>query len=242
MPPALLEYASDGRFIRQLPVKDRYSPTRHGPLMSGVRNNAGFESLAMSPDHTRMFTATELPLAQDGDADAFAYGVKSRLLEYVAEGGSYAARREFAYEIEPIARPSFDVRRAVNGVVELLSLAGDGLLAMERGFVESVDGTRALNRIRIFRIDLAGATDISGIDSLRDARGVVPVRKTLVLDVNTVAGLAPPLTLLDNFEGMTWGPPDAGGNRSLLLVSDDNFSERQVTAFLLLRLRRSLGP
>ena len=150
----------------------------------------------------------------------------------------YEPRREFAYQIDPIQRPAFEFRLAINGVVELLSLGGNGLLAMERAFVESTDRKQTLNRIRIFRIDLGGATDVSARDSLRGATDVVPVRKTLVVDVNAVAGLSPPLTLLDNFEGMAWGPPSAGRQRSLILVSDDNFSERQVTAFLLLRPKR----
>jgi 3-phytase len=235
LPPSILEYSGDGRFVRQLAVKARYSPNERGPINFGARENAAFESLALAPDFTRFFTATELPLVQDGDADAFARGGRSRLLEYVATGSTYEAGREFAYEIEPVERPAFDVRFAINGIVELLSLGGDELLAMERAFVESADRTQSLNRIRIFRISVGGATDVSSRDSLLGATDVVPVRKTLVLDVNRLPGLAPPLTSLDNFEGMGWGPAVRGGGRSLILVSDDNFSERQVTAFLLLR-------
>ena len=188
----------------------------------------------MTADFGRFFTATELPLTQDGEADPFAPGGRARLLEYVAAGGSYQPRREFVYEIEPIDRPPFEIRFAISGVVELLSLGGDEMLAMERGFVESTDRKQTLNRIRIFRIDLRGATDVSSRDSLRDATDITPVRKTLVVDVSRLPGLAAPLTALDNFEGMAWGPPAPGGGRSLILVSDDNFSERQVTAFLLL--------
>ena len=41
---------------------------------------------------------------------------------------------------------------------------------------------------------------------------------------------------LENFEGMGFGPPLPDGSRTLLLVSDDNFSQRQRTTFLLFRL------
>ena len=68
----------------------------------------------------------------------------------------------------------------------------------------------------------------------RGGAQVTPVTKTLIADLNRLPGLAPPLATLDNFEGMAFGPADKAG-RPLLLVSDDNFSERQVTAFLLLR-------
>ena len=43
------------------------------------------------------------------------------------------------------------------------------------------------------------------------------------------------LANLDNFEGLAWGPPDDTGVRPLIVVSDDNFSSAQVTAFLFLR-------
>jgi hypothetical protein len=235
LPPAILEYSSDGEFVRHLPVRRRYSPSERGPVTSGVRDNAGFEALALSPDYSRFFTATELPLAQDGDANPFAPGSRSRLLEYRPTAGSYEPRREFVYEIGPIQRPPFEVRFAISGLVELLSLGGDVLLALERGFVDSEDRKQSMNRIRLFRIDVGGATDVSNRDSLLNATDILPVRKTLVLDVNAVRGLTQPLTRLDNFEGMAWGPPSAEGARSLILVSDDNFSERQVTGFLLLR-------
>ena len=233
LPPAIVEYSADGSFVKQIAVRGRYLPNERGPLATGVRDNASFESLTMTADGLRMFTATELPLIQDGEADPFASGARSRLLEYVRVDGSYEPRREFVYEIEPIERPGYDMRFAITGIVELLSLGGTDLLALERGFVESADRQNSMNRIRLFRISLDGATDVSAVESLHGVQ-VRPVTKTLIADVNRLPGLAPPLTTLDNFEGMAFGPPDKFG-RPLLLVSDDNFSERQVTAFLLLR-------
>jgi hypothetical protein len=42
---------------------------------------------------------------------------------------------------------------------------------------------------------------------------------------------------LDNLEGMALGPRLPDGSRSLLVVSDDNFKEAQMTQFLLFRLK-----
>jgi hypothetical protein len=232
LPPALVEYAMDGRFVRQLPLRPRYTPTPRGPIVSGVRDNAAFESLTISPDNTHLFTATELPLVQDGAAETFSAGARSRILEYVAADGAYAPAREFAYEIAPLEALPYVPRFAVNGLVELVSLGGDELLALERGFAESVDRSHSMNRIRVYRVSLSGATDVSSLDTL-PAEGVVPVRKTLLLDVNKAGGLSPRLAALDNFEGLVLGPPGRRGIRPLLLVSDDNFSARQLTAFLL---------
>ena len=237
VPPALVEYGIDGRFIRQLPLRPRYLPTPKGSVTTGVRENAGFEGLAMAPDFSKLFTATELPLAQDGPAAAFAPGTYARLLEYVAKGDSYVPAREFAYEITALEPLSFTTRFSINGVVEMLVLEDGDLLLMERGFAESIDRSQSMNRIRIFRVSLAGASDVSTIDSLVGAK-FTPVKKTLVLDVNGVPGLNPRLEHLDNFEGMAWGPAETpGGVRPLVIVSDDNENPRQVTAFMLFKRR-----
>jgi hypothetical protein len=92
-----------------------------------------------------------------------------------------------------------------------------------------------MNRIRLFRVSLEGASDISGRETLRGAAGIVPVRKTLVADLNALPGLSPTLRNLDNFEGLAWGPAGRDGVRPMVIVSDDNFNARQVTAFLFLR-------
>ena len=237
VPPALVEYGVDGRFIRQLPVRPRFLPTPKGPVTTGVRENAAFEALAMAPDFSKLFTATELPLAQDGPENAFAAGTHARLLEYAAKGDSYVPAREFAYEISALEPLPFTPRFSINGVVELLVLEGGDLLLMERAFAESLDRSQSMNRIRIFRISLEGATDVSTLDSLVGAK-FTAVKKTLVMDVNRVPGLSPRLEHLDNFEGMAWGPAETpGGPRSLVLVSDDNQNPRQVTAFMLFKRR-----
>jgi len=231
LPPAIVEYSSDGRFVRQLEVRPRFAPNERGPLTTGVLDNAGFEALSMSPDG-RLFTAVEVPLVQDADAGAFGPHSRTRVLEYVAAGGTFRPAREFAYDVSPMAFPPFVPRLAVNGIVELIALGGDDLLALERGYTESIDKSQFVNKIRIFRISLAGATDISAVESLRTAAGVNPVKKTLLGDFDELTGLSPALARLDNFEGMAWGPAAADRQRPLVVVSDDNFAQRQVTAFL----------
>ncbi|WP_426990950.1 esterase-like activity of phytase family protein [Cupriavidus sp. 30B13] len=55
----------------------------------------------------------------------------------------------------------------------------------------------------------------------------MPARKRLVLDLDRLA-----LPRLDNLEGMAWGPKTGRGCATLAMVSDDNFSPRQVTQVL----------
>ena len=236
LPPALVEYDMDGRYVRQLAVRPKFIPNRTGRAVTGVRGNAAFESLTITSDFSRLYTAIELPLIQDGDADPFESKVRTRILEYVPLGETYRPAGEFVYEIEQLARAPFEHRFAINGLVELLALGNRELLVLERGFVESTDRLRTINRIQVFHVSLAGATNVSRYESLRHAGSVTPVKKTLLVDVNAVNGLDARLAGLDNFEGMAWGPAQAGGGpRPLVLVSDDNQNPRQVTAFLFLK-------
>lgn len=234
VPPVLVEYTRHGAFVRSLPVRDRFVPTPSGPLEKGVRANVGFESLTLVPGGDRFYTAVESSLVQDGALTTFARGAPARILEYVRKDESYAPAREFVYMVEPIYRPPFEPGTAVNGLVELLALDSQELLALERSFVEETGGTgRKMNRIRLFRISLAGATDVSSIDSLVDMTGVVPVTKQMVLDLSEVQGLSPDLApSLDNFEGLALGPPLPDGRSTLIMVSDDNFNKSQRTWFL----------
>jgi 3-phytase len=75
---------------------------------------------------------------------------------------------------------------------------------------------------RICLVDLHGATDILGRDSLTapSARPLRPVRKTLVTDLSDV----PALHRVDNIEGIAPGPRLPDGRRTVVLVSDDEDS------------------
>ena len=114
---------------------------------------------------------------------------------------------------------------SVNGLVELLPLNNQFLLAMERSFSVGVGNSVALRLV-----GLPGADDVSGLDSLIGA-DVESVTEAEVLDLTTL-GLT-----LDNLEGMTFGPRLANGRRSLLIVSDNSSTPGQVSQFLLFAVR-----
>ena len=240
-PPTIYEYGPDGRFLGELPVPARFFPNESGPLTTGVRQNAGFESLTITPDSRALYTANELPLAQDGDDALVAQGGggQVRILRYVRSetGMGYAPQQQFAYEIAPLGPLPFKSSFVVNGLVELLALRDGELLALERAFIQADDPAESVNRIRIYRVLLSGATDVSLVQTLKNGSHK-PARKTLVADLNGMPGLSPALRKLDNFEALALLPAGAGDQRFLMVASDNNFSERQVTAFLLLSPRR----
>lgn len=217
--PFVREFDLSGQQLAELPVPGYFAPT----ATSGVRFNLGFEAAAVAPDGQQLFVGTENALVQDGPAATTATGSPARILRYhLGHGGS---DREYVYPTDPVAAPSTIF--TVNGLVELLPLNNEFLLAMERSFSVGPGNT-----IRIYRLALPGATDVSGVADLHDVPGLRPARKSLLLQLPSTINGEP----LDNVEGMTLGPTLPDGRQSVLLVSDNNFTAGQATQVLLLAL------
>ncbi len=240
--PFINEYRLDGSLLRSLPVPDKFLPkfqdtNGNGIIdagdtqISGVRNNLAFESLTITPSNKTLFTATENALFQDGVAASVTSGSRSRILQYNLLSGQ--PEKEYLYEVDAVAQaPNPATAFSTNGLVELLALDDRGtLLAVERSFSAGVPGTG--NTIKIYEVSLQGATDISVYDSLNSLTpeqlaAITPVQKRLLLNLNN---LNLP-TGTDNIEGITFGPKLPDGRQSIVLVSDNNFSQTQFTQIL----------
>jgi hypothetical protein len=214
IPPAITEVGASGTAWRSLDVPAHVLPGKK----RGVRDNLAFESLALDRAAGRLYVGTENALQQDGPEADVGQPSPARILAFELASGKLLA--EYVYIVEAVPQaPPLPLMFRTNGLVELL--AGEGmLLALERAYVQGVG-----NSVRIYRLDLEDATDVSGIASLAGAT-FQPVRKTLLLDLGTLG------VRLDNLEGMSWGPRTAAGRPSLVLVADDNFSPLQETQFL----------
>ncbi|MEZ6015588.1 MAG: esterase-like activity of phytase family protein [Planctomycetota bacterium] len=216
--PFVDRFAVIGQRVEALPVPYKFMA---GLPNFGIRNNLAFESLTLTPDERTLFTATENALFQDGQAAQLRHGTPCRILSFDAATG--AAGAEYVYWTNQIAALPVPMSSfATNGLVELLAANDHQLLALERSFSNGVG-----NAIKLFAVDLSVADDVSGVDVLENLlRSFAPVGKRMLLDL---ASLNLPL---DNVEGMTFGPRLPDGRRSLILVSDDNFSPTQFTQFL----------
>ncbi len=221
--PFVAALGADGSEARRFPLPPRYTPD--GDERRGVRDNLAFESLAVTPDQRFLVGALENALTTDGpEADV---GVPSlaRILLWPLAGG---APREIAYRVDPVSATSslIDVYR-VNGLADLLALSDDRYLALERQYVmgAGVD-------VRLYRVSLAGATDVSDLDDLAH-RSIRTASKELVADFADLAGATGERLPLENYEGMALGPRLPDGRRTLVVVSDDNFEPLlQRTRFL----------
>ena len=219
VPPFVREFSLTGRQVATFPLPAYYRPTADG--RRGIRNNLALESGGLTPDGGHYFTATEDALAQDGPTATTTTTSASRLLRY--DPVTRKQDGEFVYVNEEVAQEPVPAGSFVtNGLVDLLPLGPTRLLALERGFSTGVGNT-----VRLYVVDLAGATDVRGRATLpAGLSGVRPATKTLLLDLATLG------VTLDNLEGLTFGPVLPDGRRSLVLVSDDNFSPTQQTQVL----------
>ncbi|MCC5641831.1 phytase [Nostoc sp. CHAB 5824] len=197
---------------------------------SGVYNNLAFESLTITPDQKTLFTATENALSQDGLKASLTSGSRSRILQYNLVSGQ--PEKEYLYITDAIAQaPNPSTGSSDNGLVDLLAIDNRGtLLGLERSFSAGVGNT-----IKIYEVSLQGSTDISFYDSLNNLSteqlaAIQPAQKRLLLNLNDLN--LPNGT--DNIEGITFGPKLADGRQSIVLVSDNNFSQSQFTQILTL--------
>jgi hypothetical protein len=199
------------------PPEDTENPPR------GVQENLGFEALTLSvvslapQDPFRLFVAPEGPLIQEKDSRD-----RIRLLHYLINPiGPPVLLSENLYLLDPAPEGAIS-----NGLTELVALDREGfLLSLERTF--GLDGAGA----KLFQIATGEATDTLQYPLLNgDIDDVKPLRKQLLLDLRSLG------FTLDNLEAMTLGPKLPDGSSTLILISDDNFSDNQVTQLLLFRL------
>jgi hypothetical protein len=226
-PPTLIDptvrfAGRDGGFGSELPVPDEQ---RADAGERGIRQNLGPEGLTFAARGSLVVTALEGPLLQDAPLATRTAGTLSRIVVQKREGGIVA---QYAYPQEPIfADPVPAGGSASTGVSAILAVGDrdpNRFLVMERSFVAGVG-----NKVRIYEVSTAGATDLGRGTPIADVR---PVRKRLLVDVADL-----PVQSVDNIEGMAWGQDRADGSRTLVLVSDDNFSATQVTQFVAFAVR-----
>jgi hypothetical protein len=222
--PSIRAARPDGTYVRDLPIP----PDERMVPGSGPRQNLALEGLTFAGSGTLVASSVEAPLLQDGPLPDPAHGVLSRI---TLQSRSWPVLAQYAYPQDPVfATPDPPTAAAGNGVSSLLAFDkadSTRFLVMERAFVTGVG-----NKVRIYEIDTTGATNVLHVPSLADAKDVRPVRKRLLVDLADL-----PLSTVDNLEGMTWGPDLPSGERTLVLVSDNNFAAAQVTQLVALGVR-----
>jgi hypothetical protein len=163
-----------------------------------------------------------------------------RLLELgIHEDGPLSTIRQFAYEVEPVHGIHLASEGTRSGLVDLVSLPGGDLLALERSLAFDPQTGFPTFESRIYEISFSDATEIGGDSYVGGLEGktFVPAGKELLWRGQAAGFLG------QNLEGLTLGPQLPGGNWSLVGVVDDGdpLSGNTLVAFELSRTIRLLA-
>ena len=218
-----------GRRVRSFALPAKFAISNLNPVgsveisgnTSGRVANKGMEGLAITPDGRTLVGVMQSPLIQDGGTD----GATTRIITIDIATG---ATREYAYPFTNIGtapKPKFGT------VSDIVAINSHEFLVDERDGKGLGDDSVAAFK-RIYKIDLAGAQDVSGING---AANLAPkaIAKTLFLDV--VAALnAHGIASQDipaKLEGLALGPDVVVGSvtKHTLFIANDNDFVATVT-------------
>lgn len=226
--PFIRKSSLDGSYLGDIDVQSKYLVQKNST--QGPRNNGVFEALSLNYNSEGLWVTTELPLLQDGYEPTSTTANATVRIAHI-DNTTNTFTKEYAYKLDKVARSG---KLEVNGITEILSYGEHTFLVLERSYASGYDDGG--NDIKIYKVDTSKATDVSTMDSLL-ANDFIPAKKTLLLDFNTIRSQVDS-GLIDNIEGMTFGPNFKNGHKSLVLVSDNNFNSfgKQITQLLLFHI------
>lgn len=196
------------------------------------RNNGVFEGVTESTDKKSYWVAMELPLEKDGPKPKI-FPTRSHVRITKFDKITGLPLKQFAYKLDGVAKLPINYF-AVNGVTEILEFAPDKFLMLERSYSAGYGSNG--NTVKIFEVDASKATNTLEFDQLKGEK-YQKAEKKLLFNFNSVKDQ---LTneIIDNIEGMCFGPKLENGEQSLLLVSDNNFNSfaKQINQFILMQI------
>ena len=231
--PYIFQFNRQGHLLRRLEVPSKFaianpSADPNEELLgntAGRQANRGMEGLAISPDGSTLFGIMQNALLQDHGLNpppsTDRLGLNNRILKVdLATGETH----EYVYVLDAINRGQ--------GVCEILAINDHEFLVIERDNRSNLQSPpQAPTRKTIYKIDLNGATDVSGIESLPTGAlpaGVTPVSKTLFINLLD-ADLNLGATIPEKIEGLSWGPDLPDGRHVLYVISDNDLNPTLAT-------------
>ena len=209
---------SSGIFVNDFTLSNRYLPNTE--LNFGPHHNGVFEGITLSFDKKGYWVAMELPLKEDGVEPTLADTDSPVRIAFInRETGHF--EKEIVYELDNISKPAINGSTfELNGIVEILEYDTNKFFVLERSY--SMGYADGGNTVKIYDVDASKATDVSSINSLKGA-SYTQVTKSLLFNFEDIRK---DLTngIVDNIEGITFGPNFENGKRSLVVVADNNFS------------------
>ena len=220
--PHLAHFDATGKQLERINPFGTGQGGRTLPLVLARRRpNRGMEGLCLTPDGKTLVGLMQSPLYNPSSAAVSG----STVLRVVAFDLATGTTRQYAYLME---------NASLTGCSEIAAISSTSFLALERDGLYGGDATKPATFKRVYKFDLSGATDLSDagnaaggklynnltVEQLKDqaglsAAGVVPVTKTLVLDLLKDIS---PVYPHDKAEGLA-----LIGNDRLAISNDDDF-------------------
>lgn len=224
--PAIRTMSLTGRPIRSFNLPPMFEYDRL--QARGPRPNLSIEGLSVEPSGRNVWISLEAPLVEDGTIATRELGVPVRLSRL--RFPELTLIEQFAYYVEPIG-PAPEGRLADNGVSEILALDSQHILVLERSGLQQNDGDFTYHS-RLFCADITMAQNIATQPSLANL-AVPAARKHLVFDFDDI-----PSPVIDNVEGMTFGPTLPNGHQTIVFITDNDFSPRRQTQLITMEIVR----
>lgn len=212
----IAEVDQSGKLIDLYELPDYFKADFDG----GPQNDGVFEGLSRDTERQGIWVSTELPLQMDlPDEDTASSEGAIRITHFDKE--TKKPTEQFIYPKKGFPEKT---TISVDGVSAILEYSPHRFLVLERSFSTDLENLGFQNRL--FAVDAREATNTLDMKNMYSQLGeeVIPAKRQLLLDF---ADLKERLTnqTLDNLEGMALGPELPNGNRSLVLISDNNFNE-----------------
>ena len=235
--PSVYEFDRSGSFVRAFDTPANLLPKVGGhtdfgagatALTSGREGNRGLEGLAISPDGKFAYAMLQNGTVVDGQLNAagtsLTRSIYTRIVKYDTTTGTAVA--QYAYKL--------DRNGQGQGISAIVALGDDKFMVLERNNRGvGVGADLATADKSVYTVDLAGATDVTGIElptGIADAlpAGVVAVSKgakVIDLDADTLAALGGKSP--EKWEGLAVGPKLADGSFLVLAGTDNDYSVTQ---------------
>jgi len=244
-------FETPANLVPKIDNDTNYVADRGAGLNGGRQDNRGFEGLAITPDGKTLYAVLQDPLINEPSPNNGRDGRNVRIvvLDNDSDSPTYGTGvAQYTYQLEPQAdvqqrildaggTATFtDPRQGRNiGLSAILALNDHEFLVLERDNrglgVDDPAGNSVIGSKRVYRIDVTGATDISGL-ALPDngdlaGAGITPVAKSAVFMDLAADTVLPNGKKAEKWEGLTIGPRLKGGSFLILAGNDNDYSVTQ---------------
>ena len=227
--PALIEFSQDGIMTNEYNVPNYYAQSFDGKNQTqGIQQGHGFSSITLTPSGKHIYTACELPLAQDSNPPDFKNGAIIRVLKYNVANSN--AENEYVYNLDPIPNPWGNPEiSGQNKLVEMLAINDHEILIIERGIVGE---PHYKNSVRIFRTNFENASNIIGKTSLKNL-DFKACEKVIISDLENSLPRLNSFKNIENSNAMTIGKLPDGSTGVIYLSTNLNANLENQTSIIL---------